>query len=86
MFIVTEKSLVEINHPEESLKSRFICRRRKILNGRGMLGKRMEAGTCEAMAQELGLRDSKLTFAQADRQAMGKAQLQEVLEMLIMRS
>ena len=53
--------------------------------GRGMLGKRMEAGTGEAMAKEIGLRDSKLTFAQANHQAMGTAQLQDFSEMLNMR-
>ena len=42
-----------------------------------MLGKRIEAGTGEAMAQELSLRDCKLTFAQA----VGVAQLQDVSEM-----
>ena len=50
-----------------------------------MLGKRMEAGTGEAMAKELGLWDSKLTFTQANGQAMGMAQLQNVLEMQNMR-
>ena len=84
--------MVEINYPKKSVKSRFIwksrffCSWRKILNGGGMLGKRMEAETGEAMAQELSLRDGKLTFAQADHQAMGAAQLQDVSEMLNMRS
>ena len=35
-----------------------------------MLLERMGAETGEAMAQELGLGNSKLTFAQANRQAM----------------
>ena len=43
-----------------------------------MLGKGMDAGTGEAMAIELGLRNGKLTFSQANRQAMGTAQLQDV--------
>ena len=81
----SEKSSIEVNHPEETLKSRFIRRRRKIPNGGGMLGKRMEAGTGEVMAKELGLRDSKLTFAHANCQALGPAQLQDVSEMLNMR-
>ena len=50
-----------------------------------MLVKRMEARSGEAMTQELGLWDSKLTLAQADCQAMGMAQLQDVSEMLNIR-
>ena len=50
-----------------------------------MNGKRMEDGTGEAMAKELGLRDCKLSFAQANCQAMGTAQFQDVSEMLNMR-
>ena len=73
------------NHPEENLKSRFIRRLRKFPNGGGMLGKRMEAGTGEAMTKELSLQDSKFTFAQANRQAVGTTQLQDVLEMMNMR-
>ena len=46
----------------------------------------MEAGTGEAMAQELGLGEGKLSFAQANRQAMDTAQLQDVSVMLNMRS
>ena len=72
---VSEQSLVEVYHPEEILKSRFIRRRREISNGRGVLWERMEAGTGEVMAQGLSLRDGKLTLAQANRQAMGTAQL-----------
>ena len=64
---VEEKSSAETNHPKKSLKSRFICRQRKLFNGGGMLGKRMETRTGEAMAQELGLQNCKLTFAQANR-------------------
>ena len=75
---VSEKSLVEVYHPEETLKSRFIRGRRKILNGRGVLWERMEARAGEAMTQELSIGDSKLTFAQANRQAMGMAQLQDI--------
>ena len=45
MSSIAEKSLVEINHSKELLKSRFIRRWREISKGRGMLGKRMEAGT-----------------------------------------
>ena len=71
---VSEQSLVEVYHPEETLKSRFI-RRREISNGRGVLWERMEAGTGEVMAQGLSLRDGKLTLAQANCQAMGTAQL-----------
>ena len=36
-FCIAEKSHVKINHTKESLKSRFIQRRRKISDGRGML-------------------------------------------------
>ena len=46
----------------------------------------MEVGTGEAMAQELGLCDSKLTFAQANCLALDMVQLQDVSEMLNMRS
>ena len=83
---VMEKLSVEVNHTEESLKSRFIRGRRKISNGVGALWERVETGTGEAMAQELGLGDGELTFAQANCQAMDTAQLQVVLEMLNMRS
>ena len=57
--------MVKVYHTKESLKSRFICQRRKISNGRGVLGKRMDAGTGEAVAEELTLGNSKLAFAQA---------------------
>ena len=60
-------------------------KRKKFSNGGGMLGKRMEARTGEVMAKELGLRDSKLIYAQANGQAMGTLQLQDVSEMLKMR-
>ena len=80
-----EKTTVKINHSKESLKTRFIRGRRKITNGRGVLGKRVKAGTGESVSQELGFRHSKLTLAQAYRQAMGVAQLQDVTEMLNMR-
>ena len=45
-------------------------KRKKFSNGGGMLGKRMEARTGEVMAKELGIRDSKLIYAQANGQAM----------------
>ena len=45
----------------------------------------MEARAGEAMTQELSLRGGKLTFAQANCQAMGMAQLQDVSEMLNIR-
>ena len=45
----------------------------------------VEAGTGEAMTKELSLRNSKLTFAQANCQAMGTAELQDVSEILNMR-
>ena len=69
---VTEKSSVEVDHSEET-KSRLIRGRRKISNGGVVLWERMEARTGEAMAQELGLRDGELTFAQAKCQAMDLA-------------
>ena len=37
-----------------------------------MLRKRIEAGTGEAMTKELGLQDSKLTFAQAQWSGHGQ--------------
>ena len=77
--------MVKINHTEESLKSRHIRGRRKILDGRGVLGQRVKAGTGESVSKELGLRQGKLALAQANHQAMGTAQLQDVTEMLKMR-
>ena len=55
------------------------------MDGRGVLGQRMKAGTGESVSKELSLRHGKLTFAQGNRQAMGGAQLQDVMEMLNMR-
>ena len=52
---VLEKSLVEINHTEKTLKSGFILVRRKLSDGRGMLGERMETGAVEMVSQELSL-------------------------------
>ena len=63
------------------MKSRFIRGGRKIPDGRGVLGQGVKAGTGESVSQELGLRHSKLAFAQA----LGVAQLQDVMEMLNMR-
>ena len=63
---VSEKSPVEINHTQETLESRFIRGRRKLHDGIGMLGERTDPGTGEMMAQELGLGDRKLTFAQSN--------------------
>ena len=60
-------------------------KRKKFSNGGGMLGKRKEARTGEVMAKKLSLRDSKLIYAQANGQAMGTLQLQDVSEMLKMR-
>ena len=56
------------------------------MEGGGVLLKRMKTGTGEAMAQELGLGDIKLTLAQANFKAMDSAQLQDIWEMLNMRS
>ena len=81
---VSEKSPVEINHNKEKLESRFIQGRRKLSDGGGMLGERTEPGTGEKMAQELGLGDGKLKFSQANHQAMGRSQLQDILEVLNM--
>ena len=47
-----------------------------------MLWQRMQAGTGEVVAKELGLRHGKLALAQANCQAMGAAQLQDISEML----
>ena len=59
---------------------------RKISNGGGVLLERVKTGTGEARAEEFGLGDDKLTFAQANLQAVDTAQLQDVSEMLNMRS
>ena len=66
------------------MKSRFIRRGKNLSDGRGVLGERVETGAGEMMSNELGLGDSELTFAQADRQAMGTAQLQDISEILNM--
>ena len=55
------------------------------MDGRGVLGQRMQASTGESVSKELGLRHSKLALAQANGQAMGMAQLQDVTEMLNIR-
>ena len=55
------------------------------MDGGGVLQKRMETGTDDAVAQELGLGDNNLTLAQANCKAMDSAQLQDVSEMLNMR-
>ena len=59
------------------MEAGLIPRRRKIPDGGGVLRKGMQAGTGETVTQELGFRDCKLTLAQANRQAVGAAQLQE---------
>ena len=46
---VSEKSLVEINHTEKTLQSRFIRGRRKLSDGGGMLGERAETVTGETI-------------------------------------
>ena len=73
---------VEVDHTEESLKFRFVQGRRKISNGRGVFQERVKTRTGGVMAQELSLGDGKLTFAQANCQAIDTAQLQDVSEML----
>ena len=55
------------------------------MNWGGVLGKRMEAGTGEAMTKELGLQKSKLTLAQANCETVDMAQFQDISEMLNMR-
>ena len=54
------------------------------MNGCGVPGERMETGTGETVSKELSLGNCKLTLAQANRQAMDSAQLQDVAEMLNM--
>ena len=78
--------MVEVDHTEELLKSRFIQGQRKILKGGGVFWERVETGTGEGMTQELSLGDGELTLAQANPQAMDTAQLQDVSEVLNMRS
>ena len=80
-----EKTTVKINHTEELWKSRLVLGWRKITDGGGVLGQRMQASTGESMSEELGLRHGKLTLAQANCQSIGAAQLQDVTEMLNMR-
>ena len=70
---VAEKTSVEVDHAEESLKSRFILGQRKISNGGGVLLERVKTGTGYAMAEEFGLGNGKLTFAQANRHRHGTA-------------
>ena len=64
------------------MKSRFIRGQRKISDGGGVLWQRVKADTGESVSKELSLRHSKLALAQANRQAMGAAQLQDITEML----
>ena len=52
----------------------------------GVLRQRMQVGTGEVVAKELSLRHCKLALAQPNREAMGATQLQNVSEMLNMRS
>ena len=85
MSSVAEKPLVEINHTEETLKSRFIRGLKKLSDGGGMLEERAETGAEEMVAQELSLGDSKLTFAQANHQAVDVAQLPDIYEAMNMR-
>ena len=56
------------------------------MNGEGVLGKGVKAGAGETVAQELCFRDDEFTLAQAYHQAMSVAELQDILEMLNMRS
>ena len=79
------KQRLKINHTKESLNTRFISGRRKIINGGGVLGKRVQAGTGESVSKKFGFRYGKLTLAQAYRKAMSAAQLQDVTEMLNMK-
>ena len=73
MISVAEKPLVKINHTQETLKSRFNRGLRKLSDGEGMLEERGETRAGDMVAQELSLGDSKLTFSQANCQAMGTA-------------
>ena len=50
-----------------------------------MLGQRVKASTGESVSKELGLRHGKLALAQANHQAVGVAQLQDVTETRKMR-
>ena len=76
-----EKTVVKINHTKELLQTRLVCGWRKLTDGGGVLGQRMEAGTGETVSKELCLRHGQLALAHADCQAMGAAQLQDVTEM-----
>ena len=80
------KPLVEVYHTKESLKSRVIHWQGKLTDGGGVLGERMETRTGEVVAKELSFRNCKLAFAQANRQAMDPAQLQDISERLNMGS
>ena len=55
------------------------------MDGGGVLWQRVKALTGESVSKELGLRHGKLALVQANCQAMGAAQLQDVTEMLNMR-
>ena len=66
------------------METGFIRWRRKIPDGGGVLGERVETGVGEMVSQELSLGHSKFTFAQANRQAMSSAQVQDILEILNM--
>ena len=81
---VLKKSPVEIDHTKKMLKFRFIRGRRKLSDGGGMLGERGETGDGEMVSKELSFRYSKLTFVQANCQAMSLPQVQDILEILNM--
>ena len=49
-----------------------------------MLAERTKSGAGEMMSQELSFSHSKLTFAQANSQAMSLAQVQDISEVLNM--
>ena len=77
---VLEKFPGEIHHTAKTLQSGFIRGRRKLCDGRGMLGERAETRTGEMVSKELSLRYSKFIFAQANCQAMSSAQVQDISE------
>jgi len=75
---VLDELSVEVDHSKKSLKSRFICRHRKLRDDSGVLDQGATAGAAEAMTQKLNLRDRELTLGKADGEAMETAELKNL--------
>ena len=61
-----EKLLVEVDHPQKLLESRFVRRWRKGGDGGGVLGQRRTTGGGEKVPKKLNLGDCKIALGQPD--------------------